>query len=210
MPQPSILILAPHTDDGELGCGATVARYGREGANLHYAAFSTCERSLPDGVAPGALAKEAKAATALLGIPSAQLTLFDYDVRSFKARRQDILDDMIRLRHRIAPDIVFLPATSDVHQDHQVIAEEGFRAFKYSTVYGYELPWNNPVFHCQAFVAITPEDLDRKVAALREYGSQNHRSYMSESFTRSLAVVRGTMAGTTYAEAFEVMRLFVR
>ena len=41
-----ILILAPHTDDGELGCGGSIARFIEEGENVFYAAFSTAEESV--------------------------------------------------------------------------------------------------------------------------------------------------------------------
>ena len=40
----NILVLAPHTDDGELGCGATLARYVKEGSRVSYAAFSLCQK----------------------------------------------------------------------------------------------------------------------------------------------------------------------
>ena len=36
-----VLVLAPHTDDGELGCGGTISRMVEEGREVYYAAFST-------------------------------------------------------------------------------------------------------------------------------------------------------------------------
>ena len=45
----NILVLAPHTDDGELGVGGTISRFIEEGANVYYAAFSTAEQSVPEG-----------------------------------------------------------------------------------------------------------------------------------------------------------------
>lgn len=42
-------VLAPHTDDGELGCGTSIARFVEEGADVFYAAFSTADQSLPEG-----------------------------------------------------------------------------------------------------------------------------------------------------------------
>ena len=44
-----ILILSPHTDDGELGCGGSISRLLCEGHEVFYAAFSTAETSVPDG-----------------------------------------------------------------------------------------------------------------------------------------------------------------
>ena len=35
-----VLVLAPHTDDGEFGCGGTMARLVEAGVEVHYQAFS--------------------------------------------------------------------------------------------------------------------------------------------------------------------------
>ena len=60
-----ILFLAPHTDDVELGCGATLARCLEEGANVHVAVFSTASASLPGGYVKNALELEFVAAMKL-------------------------------------------------------------------------------------------------------------------------------------------------
>ena len=91
------LVLAPHTDDGEFGCGGTMARLVEEGAEVRYVAFSIATKSLPDGFAPDTLAREVREATTELGIPESQLTVHDFDVRTFPARRQDILELLIAL-----------------------------------------------------------------------------------------------------------------
>ena len=79
------LVLAPHTDDGEFGCGATMARLVDQGADVRYVAFSIATRSLPEGFAPDTLAREVREATAELGIPDENLTVHDFDVRTSKS-----------------------------------------------------------------------------------------------------------------------------
>ena len=44
-----VLVLAPHTDDGELGCGGTIHQLISHGKRVIYVAFSTCEESVPEG-----------------------------------------------------------------------------------------------------------------------------------------------------------------
>ena len=78
--------------------------------------------------------------------------MFRYDVRIFKALRQEILQDLISLRKLIHPDIVFLPSSSDLHQDHSTIYAEGIRAFKFNSILGYEMPWNNMIFATSSFI----------------------------------------------------------
>src|SRR5262249_52167080 len=72
-----VLVLAPHTDDGEFGCGGTMARLVEGGAEVRYVAFSIATKSLPDGFPPDTLAREVREATAELGIPESSLTVHD-------------------------------------------------------------------------------------------------------------------------------------
>ena len=129
------------------------------------------------------------------------------EARRLLAQRQEILQRILELRERIAPDTVFVPSPNDIHQDHQVIAREGLRAFKKQTILGYEEPWNNIVFETRFFVPLEERHVERKVAALRCYETQRARSYLDEEFIRSLARTRGTQLESRYAEAFEVLRM---
>jgi LmbE family N-acetylglucosaminyl deacetylase len=205
----TILVLAPHTDDGELGCGGTIVRNIAEGHRVIYVAFSTCSQSLPAGYPPDTLKKEVANATAVLGIPAENLIIFDYEVRKFKEVRQDILEKIFSLNKKYNIDTAFVPSPTDIHQDHQVIYEEGLRVFKNKNIFGYEMPWNNISFKANFFVKLQKEHVDKKVAALQEYVSQKGRSYTSETFIRSLATVRGVQTGCEYAEAYEAIRLII-
>ena len=51
-----ILVLAPHTDDAELGAGGSMAKWLEAGVDLHVAVFSTAEESLPACASPTRLA----------------------------------------------------------------------------------------------------------------------------------------------------------
>jgi len=204
-----ILILSPHTDDGELGCGGTIAKFIEFGCEVFYVAFSSAEKSVPEGMPIDILKKEVKEATAVLGIPEKNLILFNFEVRNFSSVRQSILELMIKLKRDINPDIIFLPSTCDTHQDHRTISEEGFRAFKTITMIGYELPWNNLSFTTSCFITLEEKYLQKKIEALRCYKSQSFREYVSEEFIRSLAKTRGIQIGTKYAEAFEVIRCVI-
>lgn len=206
----SILVLAPHADDGEFGCGGTIARLIEEGKEIHYMAFSICEISVPEHLPPDILATEVKQATQVLDIPPQNLVVKRYPVRNFPQHRQEILEELTILKKRLKPDLVFLPSTDDVHQDHQVITREGIRAFKHTTVLGYELPWNNLQFTSTALISLERRHVERKIEAVQQYKSQTHRSYTQAEFFESLARVRGQQAGSRYAEAFEVIRWLIR
>jgi LmbE family N-acetylglucosaminyl deacetylase len=203
----SILILSPHTDDAELGCGGTIKLLLEQGNEVHIAAFSACRHSVLAGFPEDVLVQEIKASTRELGVPAENLYLFDYDVRTFNFHRQEILDDILNLRHKIKPDVVFVPSVNDIHQDHYTIAQEAVRAFKFSTLLCYELPWNNFEFKTTLFYSLEQKHVEAKMRALACYKSQAHRPYMQPDFIQSLAKVRGVQVGLPLAEVFEVVRM---
>jgi len=207
----SILILAPHTDDGEFGCGGTIAKFVEMGKEVHYVAFSDCEKSLEPDEDPDVLVKELKQATKVLGIPPSNVTVKKFEVRCFERDRQEILEEIISIGRKTNPDLLFLPSPNDLHQDHHTIAMEGLRAFKLSTtILGYEMPWNNLTFNTTCFVKLTEDHIKKKIDALRCYKSQADRFYATEEFVRSLALTRGTQINSFYAETFEVLRWIIK
>jgi len=202
-----VLVLAPHTDDGEFGCGGTMARLLDAGADVRYVAFSIATKSLPPGFPPDTLAREVREATAEIGLAPEQLTVHDFEVRTFPEHRQEILELLIDLWAEWPPDAVLQPSLGDIHQDHQVIAAEGLRAFKRTTVLGYEIPWNTLNFNYQAYVSLEQRHVERKVAALGRYESQQHRNYANADYIWNLARTRGINIGRELAEVFEVYRV---
>lgn len=203
----TVLVLAPHPDDGELGCGATISKLIEEEYNVYYVAFSACEDSLPAGYEKDTLIKEAKNATSSLGIPKQNTSILSYPVRKFNHYRQEILEDLIRFRNKINPSIVFLPSSQDVHQDHMVINREGIRAFKDTSLLGYELVWNNLSSHHNYFQSLQKKHVEKKSNALTYYESQKDRPYLSREFVFSLAKTRGVQIKRDFAECFEAIRL---
>ena len=201
-----ILLLSPHTDDGELGCGGTVAKLIEQGKEVFYVAFSACEQSVLPQFPKDMLITEVKAATSTLGISEDHLILKRFDVRTFNYHRQEILDILIQLREEIKPDTVLIPSLNDIHQDHKTIAEEALRAFKFINVLSYELPWNNLNFNTCAFEVLDEKHVKTKVEALKKYQSQAHRPYANEEFLRSQVRMRGVQVSRKFAEVFEVIR----
>ncbi len=203
-----VLVLAPDTDDGELGAGGTISRLIRSNSEITYVAFSTAEESVPIGFPKDILKTEVRNATKRLGIQEENLIILNYPVRKLNYHRQEILEELIELRKEEF-DVVFIPCLNDIHQDHSTIAIEALRAFKNTTILGYELIWNNLSFNTTCFIELEEQDITNKVNALKEYKSQDKRDYMSEEFIFSLAKARGVQSGRKYAEAFEVIRLML-
>ncbi len=203
-----VLVVSPHTDDGELGAGGTLARFLEEGKDVHYVAFSGCELSVPVGLPKDILREECMRSTAAVGISPEKVRLLDYQVRSFPEHRQEILEHLVRISRELNPDLVLIPSSQDMHQDHSTISRESLRAFKSnSSIWGYEHPWNNLTFTTHIFVKLSEQHVQKKLKALNEYKSQNGRGYMKEMNVRSLLTSRGSQLDIDYAETFELIRL---
>jgi len=193
------MVLAPHTDDGELGCGGTIAKFVKEGKEVHYIAFSFADQQR--------LKDELYTALDVLGVISRYIYIHSFKRREFKNQRQELLDLMINYDQDINPEAVLIPSSFDMHQDHYVIHREGIRAFKRRTILGYEQPWNNITFRTDFFIPLNKEYIDLKIKALACYKSQKHRKYLDPDFIEALAKVRGIQANVDYAEAFETIRV---
>lgn len=211
-----ILVLAPHTDDAEIGCGGTIAKLLEAKKEVFWAVFSkaSTEKKYP----PGTIRKELKKSAKVIGVKSENLFIYNFPGRRLSEHRQKILQKMRKLKNKkdkkkIKPDLVFMPSLKDVHQDHFTIAQEGLRAFKRTSILCYEEPWNNLNFNTSCLVHLEERHVKKKIEAIKKYRSQKKRPYVNEKkfkFMKSLARVRGVQAGVQYAEAFEVLRWVIK
>ena len=205
----NVLILSPHTDDAELGSGGTISKFIREGKNILWVAFSTAEESLPAHMPKDTLAVEFTNVVKSLGLKDHNFKILNFKVRKLTSNRQDVLDELIKIRKDFKPDLVIGPSLNDFHQDHSVVANEMIRAYKTSSsIICYELPWNHIEFKTQMFVELEKQDVESKLNMMSHYKSQMEieRHYFSRDYIHGIASTRGAQIGEKYAEAFEVVR----
>lgn len=198
----NILALSPHTDDVEIGCGATLFRLKKEGANIFVLNFALSKNEESDNTAPN-VDNEFRESMALLG---AEYKMLNYECRKLQDKRQEILDYLIKLSREYEFDTVFCPSSFDFHQDHQTVRNEAFRAFKSKTILGFELPWNCVQFRTDLFINLSEEDLAAKVDMINCYVSQQHRAYMYKQYIYDNARTRALSINSQYAECFELIR----
>jgi LmbE family N-acetylglucosaminyl deacetylase len=198
-----IIVVAPHLDDIELGLGGTLNKLSVEGSNeIHYIGLS-----LPPLVDKTIFMDEFWNSNKYFNIPRRNYHLFDYDPRNLFDVRMEILQHFYDLGKIIKPDLVFIPNSKDLHQSHQVVHAEGKRAFKYSTILGYELPWNSMEFDMDVFIKLHEKEIQSKMNAVNSFTTQMNRMFFSNNLMLDLARVRGKQIGGEYAECFELIRL---
>lgn len=199
----TIFAIAPHVDDVELGAGGTIYQLGKTN-EVHYIGLS-----LPPLVEGNTLLSEFHESAKILGINPENVILKNYDPRNLFDVRLEILQFFYDLNQKHNPDIIFIPNSKDIHQSHEVVFAEGRRAFKYSSILGYELPWNSFDFKMDVFIELSKEAVDTKVKAINAYKTQKSRMFFSNDIVGDLARVRGKQIGKEYAECFEVIRMIL-
>jgi len=196
--QKRALILSPHTDDAELGCGGTIAKLIEEGWKVHVIYFSAVKTRYPE------LVEEATNSARILGMSH---EILEFNTRHFPRDRQDILQALYDHSRKETYNLVFTPTTTDIHQDHGVVTSEAKRAFRNCTLLGYELPWNNLTVSLNCFIPLEERHIKKKIAALECYNTQKRNPYFNETFFKSVVKMRGVQLATTFAEGFETIKV---
>ena len=198
-----ILAIAPHIDDVELGAGATIYHLNKTN-EVYYVGLS-----LPPLIDSAVFLEEFRASSKILGLDPTRVLLRNFDPRNLFDVRIEILQLFFELNREMKPDVVLVPNSQDIHQSHAVVFAEARRAFKYTTILGYELPWNCMEFPMDVFITLDQEAVDAKVAAINAFSTQKSRMFFSNDIVGDLARVRGKQIGREYAECFELVRLIV-
>lgn len=190
----------------ELGGGGTLMKFFEEGHNIKVVVLSKGSAVIQDEK-ESMLEREFKNTMKEVGIDN--YDIFNFKIRELSYSRQEILENLIKIKELFSPNLIVGPSLNDFHQDHQTVASEMVRAFKTSaSIICYEMPWNHISFNTQLFVRLEKRHIERKLSLLKHYKSQlkMKRPYFSPEFIYGLAKTRGVQCNSEYAEAFEVLR----
>ncbi len=196
------LFIGAHPDDIELGCGALIA-------NINSTSEVMCV-TLSDNQKNPALThlpEEHYRSMATLGVPEKNVILGQFETRRFPEFRQEILEYMIQLNKTFQPEIVFVHTKADIHQDHGTITEEALRAFRGTSVLGYDVLRSSYGFFPNFLVEVTERDVECKIAALSCYHTYDSKYYFDPGITRATMIRHGALAERPFAEGFDMLRV---
>lgn len=186
-----ILAIGAHPDDIEFGCGATL--------------INQCTHALV--LSSGGQDTHIKALR-YLGIT--EVDTHDFPNRRFHEQYNKLSELFYSIDKAENYDIVFLPSSTDFHQDHRTVHQAGIRAFKDRAILGYEIPWDNRTFSTDVFVPVDEEALDLKLRSLKHYELDTvEHGHATPDIVMSLAKTRGIQIRVPYAEAFECIRMIL-
>jgi LmbE family N-acetylglucosaminyl deacetylase len=198
----TVCFIGAHPDDIELGCGALIADIVNQ-TRVVCVTFSD-NRENP---ALYNLVDEHYESMAILGVDPEHAILHDFVTRRFQAARQEILEAMIDLKKKFRPEVVFVHTARDIHQDHKTITEEALRAFRGTTLLGFDVLRSSYGFFPDFLVEVSEQAVKTKIQALKAYKTYTDKYYFDENITFATAIRHGALAERPFAEGFDILRI---
>ena len=196
-----ILCLGAHADDIEIGCGGTILKlienYQAEIIVHWFVLSATPERR-----------REARSSAEafLMGADQTSIIIEDFEDSFFPYHGAEIKKRMHQVSSEFVPDIIFTPHRQDLHQDHRLVAELTWNAFRDHWILEYEIPkFDGDLISPNLFVPLREAICEKKVNyLLKHFKSQQQRSWFTAGTFAALHRLRGIEcnSNTGYAEAF--------
>ena len=204
----SVLCLGAHADDIEIGCGASLLDWFERHPNLHvtWVVWSAA------GERRAEARKSAEAyLEPLLREHRAKILIENFRDAYFPADWADIKQRMAQLATECQPDLVLTHRLEDRHQDHRVLAELTWNAFRDQVVLEYEIPkFEGDLGQPNLYVPVSTTSGQRKVELLHEFFiTQTSKDWFTDSTFHALMRLRGLecRAPSGLAEAFYARKL---
>jgi LmbE family N-acetylglucosaminyl deacetylase len=203
----SVLCLGAHSDDIEIGVGATLLSMIDRGIRLkvHWCVLS----------GSGEREKEAMASAEdyLSRAASKQIEVMPFRDGFFPEQGEAIKSWFEMLKARADPDVILTHYRDDAHQDHRQVSRLTWNTFRDHCILEYEIPkWDGDLGQTNLYMPVSPEAVRRKVDLLNlHFGSQRSKQWFDSDLFLGLARLRGMecRAPERYAEAFFARKLTI-
>jgi LmbE family N-acetylglucosaminyl deacetylase len=200
-----VLAVGAHADDIEIGCGGTLLRLVAEhpGLVVHWVVLSG------EGQRAGEAADSA--AAFLRGAAPSGIEVERFPDSYFPYVGGEVKRFFQGLKSRVQPDLILAPRLEDRHQDHRLVAELTWNAFRDHVILEYEIPkYEGDLGQPNVFVPLERAQAERKVELLlKHFPSQADRGWFSEETFWAILRLRGveSNAPSGLAEAFHARKL---
>ena len=200
-----ILCLGAHCDDIDIGCGGTLLKLlaQERRAEITWVAFSASEQR----------AREFKASARRFMRRAARADVLIHGFRDsyFPGQYIAIKEAFEPLKRLPSPDLIFTHHRADRHQDHRIVSELTWNAFRNHLIFEYEIPkYDGGLATPNAYVRLDKAHVEAKVKTLLAcYASQSSKGWFTAETFRGLMRLRGIEAAAEsgWAEGFHVDKL---
>ncbi len=203
----TILCLGAHSDDIEIGCGATIlellSRY--RALDFFWVVFSSSDQR----------DREARKSADLFLKSARRKTVVVHDFRNsfFPFVGAGIKEYFEELKKAVQPDLIFTHYRDDRHQDHRLISDLTWNTFRNHMILEYEIPkYDGDIGSPNCFVLLEKAKCQKKIRyLLSAFASQRDKRWFAAETFWGLMRLRGMEAGAPsgYAEAFYSRKLIL-
>jgi LmbE family N-acetylglucosaminyl deacetylase len=201
----TVLCLGAHADDIEVGCGGSLLRLvaAEPSLRVHWVVLS----------AVGERADEARAGAArfLDGAREQHVVVREFRDAYFPYLGGQVKAFIHELAAEVSPDLVFTHRRDDLHQDHRLVGELTWNAFRDHLILEYEIPkYDGDLGPQNVFVPLDEQTVERKIdLVMATYRSQHARSWFTPDTFRATLRLRGIESNATggFAEGFRGRKL---
>jgi LmbE family N-acetylglucosaminyl deacetylase len=202
----TILCLGAHSDDIEIGCGATILQLGRRSVKPRF-----CWVVLS---AAGVRQVEAqKAAERFAAGCETDVILKEFRDGYLPYDGDKVKDFFEAMKARISPDVIFTHWCGDAHQDHRLVNELTWNTFRNHLILEYEIPkFDGDIGRPNTFFELEEWAVREKVANLSAiFESQKSKPWFQSETFLGLMRLRGmeSNASSGYAEAFYTRKMVI-
>lgn len=196
----SVLCLGAHSDDIEIGAGATLLGLMERGIRLevHWCVLSG------GGVRDDEARKSA--GDFLVKAARSEIEIKSFRDGFFPEQGEAVKQWFESLKGRVNPDLILTHRRDDAHQDHRKVCQLTWNTFRDHQILEYEIPkWDGDIGQPNVYVPVSVVALERKIELLMaHFGSQRSKQWFDDETFRGLARIRGMecRAPERYAEAF--------
>lgn len=201
----TVLCLGAHADDIEIGCGGTLLKLIEQypGLTVHWVVFSASEKREMEA--------RQSADRFLHAVEETHVSVLDYRDSFFPYQAETIKESFHALSGEVTPDLIFTHRSDDAHQDHRVVSELTWCAFRNHAILQYEIPkYEGDLGRPNLLVQLSAQHAQRKIDhLLSKFQSQHTKPWYSEDTFRSLMRLRGLECHSPgrFAEGFYARKL---
>jgi len=183
----SILCLGSHADDIEIGCGGTLLKLLAENPDIAvtWVVLSGNEHRREEA--------RQSAEQFLERTGSKQIIIKDFPDSFFPYDGEPIKRFIHQLQQENAPDVVFTHRREDMHQDHRIVAEITWNAFRNHLIMEYEIPkYEGDLGQPNVYVPLEEPVCRRKIdSLLNAFPTQQTKPWFSADTFWALLRIRG-------------------
>ncbi len=201
----TVVAIGAHPDDLEIGVGGTLAKLQRSGSHVVMVVASV-PKDFEVRMA------EAKQGAAILGC-ELKVLLDQGPMRLEDIKTCELVSLLDGVVRDYEPAAVLTHSSVDFHNDHLMIYNASLPTQRHGhfDFFSYHPTNCRPVpiaFHPRAYVDIS-DTIDAKMHAITAHASQFGGRGLDTDMYREFAHVQGRIAGVTYAEGLDVLRLLL-